>query len=63
MKNKELTLPHPSILERDFVLRPLLDLNPKISHPSWSPKTAKSGLSGLREKFTEGEPETWVLPN
>jgi 7,8-dihydro-6-hydroxymethylpterin-pyrophosphokinase len=56
-------LPHPSILERDFVLRPLLDLNPKISHPSWSPKTAKSALSGLREKFTEGEPETWVLPN
>lgn len=63
MQNKELVLPHPSIFERDFVLRPLLDLNPKISHPSWSPKTAKSALSGLREKFIEGEPQKWVLPS
>ncbi len=61
MQNKELVLPHPSILERDFVLHPLLDLNPKISHPDWSPKTAKSALSGLREKFIEEEPEPWVL--
>ena len=63
IKNEDLTIPHPRILERDFVLRPLLDLNPKISHPSWSPKTAKSALSGLREKFIEGEPETWDLPS
>ena len=62
MKQDELTLPHPRILDRDFVLRPLLDLNPEISHPAWGKNTAKSALSGLREKFIVGEPNRWVQP-
>ena len=62
MKQDELTLPHPRILDRDFVLRPLLDLNPKISHPAWCDNTAKSALCGLRDKFILGEPNPWVQP-
>ena len=62
MKQDELTLPHPRILDRDFVLRPLLDLNPKISHPDWCEITAKFALSGLRKKFIVGEPNPWVQP-
>ena len=30
----ELTLPHPRIQERYFVLRPLLDLDPSMRHPT-----------------------------
>ena len=62
MKQDELTLPHPRILDRDFVLRPLLDLNPKISHPAWRDNTAKSALCGLRDNFILGEPNPWVQP-
>ncbi|MGD0331044.1 MAG: 2-amino-4-hydroxy-6-hydroxymethyldihydropteridine diphosphokinase [Nitrososphaeria archaeon] len=29
----QLDIPHPRLHERDFVLRPLMDLNPEIIHP------------------------------
>jgi len=61
LDNHDLVLPHPRILNRDFVLRPLLDLNPELSHPFWAPKTLKSALSGLQQKFVENDPEPWEL--
>ena len=61
IESEELLLPHPRILDRDFVLRPLLDLNPELSHPFWAPKTLKSALSGLQQKFVENDPEPWEL--
>jgi len=59
IESEELLLPHPRILDRDFVLRPLHDLNPELSHPFWAPKTLKSALSGLQQKFVENDPEPW----
>jgi len=59
IETKNLSLPHPGILERDFVLLPLLDLNSKLMHPAWGVKTLKSALGGLQEKFTGGNPEDW----
>ena len=59
LENDDLVIPHPRILDRDFVLLPLLDLNPKLSHPFWAPKTLKSALSGLQQKFVENDPEPW----
>ncbi len=59
IETEELTLPHPGILERDFVLLPLLDLNPELIHPAWGTKTLKSALSGLQTKFIENLPEDW----
>jgi 7,8-dihydro-6-hydroxymethylpterin-pyrophosphokinase len=56
---KNLTIPHPEILVRDFVLLPLNDLNPQLSHPDWAPKTLKSALSGLQKKYVDENPETW----
>ena len=61
LENDDLVLPHPRILDRDFVLLPLLDLNPELFHPSWAPKTLKSALSGLQQKFVENDPEPWEL--
>ena len=61
IESEELLLPHPRILDRDFVLRPLHDLNPELSHPFWAPKTLKSALSGLQQTFVEDDPEPWEL--
>ena len=61
LENDDLVIPHPRILDRDFVLLPLLDLNPELFHPSWAPKTLKSALSGLQQKFVENDPEPWEL--
>src|SRR5581483_4678477 len=33
MKTKELTIPHPELSNRDFVLQPLADLDSNLRHP------------------------------
>ena len=59
LSSKELTLPHPGILKRDFVLLPLIDLNPGLIHRQWGAKTLKSALDGLQERFVGESPEDW----
>lgn len=59
LETEELTLPHPGILTRDFVLLPLIDLNPDLNHPQWGPQTLKSALGGLQERFVGEKPEDW----
>ena len=59
LSSEELTLPHPGLLERDFVLLPLIDLNPGLSHPQWGAQTLKSALDGLQERFVGGSPDEW----
>ena len=59
LETKDLVLPHPGIMERDFVLLPLIDLNPDLSHPQWGTKTLKSALGGLQERFVGDSPEDW----
>jgi len=46
-----LTLPHPGILERDFVLKPLTDLNPILTHPAWNGQSLQSAMDQLNECF------------
>ena len=62
LETEELTLPHPGIMKRDFVLLPLIDLNPELYHPQWGAKTLKSALGGLQERFVGGSPEDWKFP-
>ena len=59
LETKDLVLPHPGIMERDFVLLPLIDLNPDLSHPQWGTKTLKSALGGLQERFVGDSSEDW----
>ena len=56
--SEELTLPHPGIPERDFVLRPLHDLAPELVHPV-SGRTVSELLTALETKHVSGEPEVW----
>ena len=43
----KLQIPHPRMAERNFVLQPLVDLNPNIIHPSLH-KTAQKLLDELK---------------
>lgn len=50
-----LTLPHPRLAERRFVLQPLCDIDPDIRHPVLG-KTARELLRGLGESGQRMEP-------
>lgn len=40
MDTPELTIPHPRMHERNFVMMPLLDLDPTFEHPLYDPAAA-----------------------
>jgi 2-amino-4-hydroxy-6-hydroxymethyldihydropteridine diphosphokinase len=57
MRSTPLTLPHPRMHERAFVLRPLLDLAPEIELPGHGPAVRLLGtLLHQRVERIEGEP-------
>ena len=47
----QLTLPHSGILNRDFVLKPLTDLNPMLIHPAWNGQSLQNAMDQLKECF------------
>ena len=57
----DLQLPHPGILQRDFVLRPLHDLNPALSHPNWQGKSLQDALAQLGQSFLFESPMPFDL--
>lgn len=40
LDDEELTVPHPRMHQRNFVMRPLLDLAPDLDVPGWDPDAA-----------------------
>jgi 2-amino-4-hydroxy-6-hydroxymethyldihydropteridine diphosphokinase len=46
MQTEQLTLPHLAFRDRDFVLKPLTDLNPELTDPI-SGQTVSQLLAGL----------------
>ncbi len=49
-KNNNLIIPHPRAQERDFVLYPLLDINPFFRHPV-SKLTVKQLIEQLKDTY------------
>ncbi|MCB0335642.1 MAG: 2-amino-4-hydroxy-6-hydroxymethyldihydropteridine diphosphokinase [Bdellovibrionales bacterium] len=56
LTSETLTLPHPRMHERDFVLKPLNDIAPSITHP-----TLGLSVSALLEKLYTNDHQTFVL--
>jgi 2-amino-4-hydroxy-6-hydroxymethyldihydropteridine diphosphokinase len=50
IETPELQVPHPRMLERRFVLEPLAEITPELSHPAW-PKglTVRKALEGSQD--------------
>lgn len=47
----DLTVPHARAHERNFVMRPLLDLAPELELPGWDPATAIGEVRALGDLF------------
>ena len=58
IESSNLTIPHPGILTRDFVILPLLELNPEFDHPSWD-NSLQITSQNLDKTFVFGEPLEW----
>ncbi len=47
LEDLELTIPHPRAHQRNFVMRPLFDLDPIIDLPGWDPEAAFGDVENL----------------
>ena len=54
----ELILPHPGISERDFVLLPMMEIQPEFRHPVLG-LTIKELVAGARDLHFTGEMKKW----
>ncbi|PID57643.1 MAG: 2-amino-4-hydroxy-6-hydroxymethyldihydropteridine diphosphokinase [Ignavibacteriae bacterium] len=50
VKNKKVTIPHKDLINRDFVLVPLLELNEELKHPA-TKKKIKEYLLKLKHNY------------
>ena len=50
MESTELTIPHPALHQRRFVLEPLAEIAPEVSHP-----VLKKTIRELRDAIPEGQ--------
>jgi 2-amino-4-hydroxy-6-hydroxymethyldihydropteridine diphosphokinase len=57
LESAELTVPHPRMHERRFVLKPLCDLNPDVVHP-----VLKKNARRLLDELAENEQEVAIYP-
>ena len=49
VETEELQIPHPRMLQRKFVLAPLAEIAPQVSHPQWHGLTAKAALDQSKD--------------
>jgi len=51
--DENITVPHPRLHERDFVLKPLMDLDPKLVHPVLN-KSIEDLFTQLKDRYIIG---------
>lgn len=56
--SQDLTLPHPGVVERDFVLLPLCDIAPEFIHPETG-NSLQTHLAELSEHYAAGARMDW----
>ncbi|ACO04140.1 MAG TPA: 2-amino-4-hydroxy-6-hydroxymethyldihydropteridine diphosphokinase [Persephonella sp.] len=54
IEKRELTIPHPRLHERDFVLKPLIDIDPDFVHPIFN-KSLRDIYEDLKERSVIGK--------
>jgi len=57
----ELTVPHPGITERDFVLLPLLEIEPELRHPALNLLLKKIDISKLENHIIDKQKFDFIL--
>jgi 2-amino-4-hydroxy-6-hydroxymethyldihydropteridine diphosphokinase len=58
LETEELTIPHPRLAERPFVLQPLLDLDSKLVHPA----TGERFSASWKEELSRVAEQGWAMP-
>ena len=58
-ESESLQVPHPRLVERAFVLRPLLDLDPDLAHPVTGERIEVVLQRVEQEELVQMEDETW----
>ena len=61
MKSDDLEIPHPGIVERDFVLRPLYELKPDFRHPVLDRTLRELEEEGNRPTHVVDFEENWTV--
>ena len=58
VEEEGLTIPHPGVIQRDFVLVPLLELNPDLRHPRTQQRLQELSTA-LKERYITGAAIPW----
>ena len=60
LETADLTIPHPRLAERAFVLKPLLDIEPELRHPATGKRLADNLVDAARGELVVVSVREWT---